>query len=565
MAYPVFHPRNVTPLPLMMSRDEFIEAFSDEGQFVEWKRGASLDRIEEAGVAFSNAEGGVLLLGVEDDGNVVGQPLTDGIELRVHKALGRAHGMGKYDILATSVEQREITVVAISAAREGVAQTHDGRPLVRRGKQDVSLVGDELFLLASRRTRIRYERSDTEVLLDGASPPRLEVVRNAFGWSSGPELVDRLREHHLVTEEPPPRLTVAGALYLLENPTVVLGRADIEVYRYQTVEGDDYDKRVLISGPADQQVMATTELLASELGTDLVVLGTHRHELPRIPPVVLREAVANAVAHRQYQLRGVSIRVEVRPDHVLIESPGQLPEPVTVGNIREAQSARNSSALRVLRRLRLAEDAGRGIDVMEDTMRAELLEPPEFAETSHSVRVRLPLGSTITPRERAWIREIEQRGSIRPEDRVLLLHATRGESLTNSNVRDLLGVDSVHARLALQRLRDADLLEQHGHRGGTQYTLVGGLAPPAGLKLAPRDLERIVLEVAEQEGVVTNQAVRERTGLDRAESLRVLNGLVACGLLERHGERRGSYYTLPSQPDQLDLRPSPSTRGYDVR
>lgn len=561
MAYPVFHPKCDIPLPLVISHADFVAEFPDEGQFVEWKRGASIDRIEEVGVAFSNADGGVLLLGVEDDGTVVGQPVSDDIELRIHKALGRAHGIGKYEILATTVAEREITVVAFSSAREGVAQTHDGRPLVRRGKQNVLLVGDELFLLASRRARIRYERTDTDVLLEDASADRLEVVREAFSWSSGPELTDRLREHQLVTEEPPPRLTVAGALYLLDDPSTVLGRADIEVYRYQTSDGDAYDKRARISGPADQQVSAATELLASELGSDLVVLGTHRHELARIPPVVLREAIANAVAHRQYQLRGVSTRIEVRPDHVLIESPGQLPEPVTVGNIREAQAARNSSVLRVLRRLRLAEDAGRGIDVMQDTMRAELLDPPEFFETSHSVQVRLPLGGTITPRERAWIREIERRGSIRPEDRVLLLHAARGETLTNGNVRELLAVDSVHARQALQRLRDAGLLEQHGHRGGTQYTLVGGLAPPAGLKLSPRDLEGLILEIAALEGSVTNQVVRDRTGLERAEALRVLNDLVERGLLERHGERRGTFYTPPTSPDQLDLRPRPRLKG----
>src|SRR5665811_1192949 len=103
---------------------------------------------------------------------------------------------------------------------------------------------------------------------------------------------------------------------------------------------------------------------------------------------------------------------------------------------------------------------------MEDTMREELLRPPRFEETSHSVRVVLPLGGTVTPRERAWLREIELRGRIQPEDRLLLLQAARGATLTNKAVREQMGVDSVDARQALQRLRDAGLLQQHGARGG---------------------------------------------------------------------------------------------------
>jgi ATP-dependent DNA helicase RecG len=557
MTYPLFHPSSVAAPPLALDARGFSDEYPDEGHLVEWKRGVSLDAIEEAAVAFSNADGGVLLLGVEDDGTVVGKALSSEVELQIHRAMGRAHGLGKYEIRSVLVGDLPVTVVSVSKAREGVAQTHDGRPLVRRGKQNVAVLGEELSLLASTRARTRYEKSETIVPITDADSERLRVVREAFGWPDDDELTDRLREQDLATDGEPSHLTVAGALYLLESPTDVVGRADIEIYRYSDPEGD-YDKRQRVAGAIDHQVRAATQLLLDELGSDLVVLGTRRHELPRIPEVVLREGIANAVAHRQYQLRGVGVRIEIRPDHLLIESPGQLPEPVTVNNIRDAQSARNSSILRVLRRLHLAEDAGRGIDVMEDTMREELLEPPRFEETTHSVRVVLPLGGTVTPRERAWLREIELRGRIQPEDRLLLLQAARGTTLTNKAVRELLGVDSVDARQALQRLRDAGLVQQHGARGGTQYVLAGGLGPPAGLRLAPEELSTLVLSIAREEGHVTNELVRERTGLDRVEALRLLTALVEAGQLERYGQRRGTYYAIPTSSDELDFRQGPN-------
>ena len=71
--------------------------------------------------------------------------------------------------------------------------------------------------------------------------------------------------------------------------------------------------------------------------------------------------------------------VELRPSAVVVSSPGGLPEPVTVENIRETTAARNLVVIRVLRALGLAEDVGRGVDVMQDTMAAEMLEPPRFS------------------------------------------------------------------------------------------------------------------------------------------------------------------------------------------
>jgi len=226
---------------------------------------------------------------------------------------------------------------------------------------------------------------------------------------------------------------------------------------------------------------------------------------------------------------------------VVIRSPGGLPEPVTLNNMREQNAARNVDVIRTLRRFRLAEDAGMGIDVMEDEMEAALLERPEFDADSSYVEVALRIGSTVTPQERAWISEIERRGDIRSTDRVLLVHAARGELLTNGSVRDLLGIDSVHARASLHRLRDLGYLLQRGQRAGAVYSIARGLGPPAGLELDDSALRLVILDIAAG-GHVTNEAVRVRTGLDRVHVLSLLNSMVESGELLRYGSRRGTYY-----------------------
>jgi ATP-dependent DNA helicase RecG len=338
------------------------------------------------------------------------------------------------------------------------------------------------------------------------------------------------------------QLTVAGALYLLADPSPVLGKAYVELMRFDDDHGTEYNRRWELRGPIHHALREAVELVAGELGTDLVVLGVQRYELNRLPTVVLREALANALAHRSYEIGGTAVRVELRPAAVIVRSPGGLPEPVTVENIREANAARNVVVIKVLRALGLAEDAGRGVDVMQDTMIEEMLEPPKFSDSGHEVIVELPVRSAVTPSERAWIHELERRGALRGLDRIALVHAARGVVLTNKVLRELLTIDSDTARDSLQRLRDEGFLEQRGQRGGASYRLAGSLRPPAGLRLSPAQLDLVALELA-SDAPIANADVRAATGLDRTEAGALLDRLVKDGRLRRTGERRGTKYT----------------------
>ena len=461
MPYPPFHPSAPGSLSLALSKDEFVRAFPDESGYVEFKRGIGRP-LAESIVAFSNSDGGVILIGVDDDGQIVGREFTQGVQDDLHQLLNTVREPGRYAFHRLVVDGVSVVIVSVARRRDGFSQTSEGRVLVRQGTRDQALFGQALRRFLNERSLGRFEESPSGATLADVTPDRLAALSRAFGWGTEDSLVDRLAERGLVVADGgEAELTVAGALVLLDRPDDRLGKAYIEVLRFGDF-GTRYDRRVEIVGSVDSQVAAATELVFEELGTEMVVLGLRRHQLPRVPEVVLREAIANAVAHRSYELDGSAIRIEIRPEAVVVASPGGLPEPVTEENIREAQSARNLDVIRVLRQLGLAEDAGRGIDVMEDSMREEMLDPPSFRDLGHSVVVTLPIRSTVAPAERAWVQEIQRRGEIEPTDRVLLVHAARGEALTNGRVRELLGVDSREARAALRRLRDQGFLVQEG-------------------------------------------------------------------------------------------------------
>jgi ATP-dependent DNA helicase RecG len=523
-----------------LSRSEFRDLFPAEGELIEFKSGTGERPIQASSVAFSNADGGVILIGVQDDGTVVGRPLNSGTADAVHQALSATNDIGRYELHGLDIDGIPITVIAVARREDGFAQTSNGRVLVRRGSRDEALFGSDLQRFINERAHRRFEETPTVEISD-AQPELFARLANAYGWSDHERSGDRLRSQGFAVEA---RLTVAGALYLTADPAQVLGKAYVEILRFGDETTTDYDRRDELRGPLTEQLEASVARISDLLGTELVVLGVRRYELPRIPEVVLRECIANALAHRSYESAGTAVRIELRPASVRVISPGGLPEPVTVRNIREVSAARNLHVIRALRRFGLAEDAGRGVRVMEEAMRSEMLEPPDFIDHRHSVEVVLPVRSAVAPVERAWVRELEARGSLGAGDRLVLVHAARGEALTNARVREILQTDAQEARAVLHRLRDAGLLLQHGQRGGASYTLDGSLHPPAGLRLAPAQLDDLVAGLSD-EGPISNADVRRATGLDRAESLAVLDRLVRAGRLRRFGQRRGTRYERP--------------------
>ena len=530
-----------------MTAGEFRAAFRSESSYVEWKAGVSADGIQRAVVAFSNADGGVLMIGIDDRGQVKGKSLDEGLEKKLWEIFNNIESPGGIEMHGLSIGEVEITIVSVARRLQGVAQTSDGTVLIRRGKQNLPLTGAALMELMSQRVQDSFDSSLSKWRLSDADPELLALLCAAFEIGLALEEQDRadaLEERGMIVRRSGEAvLTKAGALFLVPEAADEFGKCYVEVFRFPE-DGAEHDQRIVFGGTPAQQVDRATAWIDSELGFDLVVVGRKRHELKRLPVRALREVIANAVAHRDYQLSGSAVEARVTPNEVSVTSPGGFVAPVTSQNLRNAHAARNRRVIQALRAFGLAEDAGRGIRVILSEMAQDLRSEPGFADQPQGhVTARLPIESPVSPEERAWARELEDRAELLPEDRRVLIEAARGADLTNAVVRSLLNVDSATARQSLQRLRNAGLLEQDGERRGARYRIVPGLSRPAWVGLDQAGLRLAVLNMAAH-GLVTNGAVRRELDLSRVEAVALLRGLVADGLLELRGSKRGSHYVL---------------------
>lgn len=542
MSYPPFHPRSSEEPSLSVAPQVIAERFV-ESQYVERKAGLGARPLRESAVAFANADGGVILIGVEDGGRIRGATLTPDFEDAVHEALRPVVGLPRYELLAVDVEGRTIVVLSVWPLVEGVAQTPDGRVLRRNGTRDDALTGDRLITFVSERATRRHqaEQQPSPWSTDEADSDlvaRVEGVRRWQDWRAR-GLADRVG----LTRDG--ALTVAGALFLRPDPEARLGRVTFEVLRFPDRAGTAYDLRRAFTGPLDEQVTETAKFVQEQLGFELAFRGARRIEIPRIPERVVREVIANAAAHRSYELTGRCCEIELRPDRLVVRSPGGLAGGVTVERLREEQHSRNPVIVEMLRFYDLAEQRGMGIDLIEDEMAEAMLEPPRFADHGQWFEVELPLHSTASVDERAWVHVLTEEGRLRSGDQIVLLHAMRGERLSNGRVRQLLRTDERRARGTLQRLRGEGFLTQRGERAGTTYALDDAFATRLDGGLVTEDVAALAIQLVRERAAIANADLRSAANIDRVQALAVLDRLVAEGRLERTGSRRGTRYRLP--------------------
>lgn len=425
-------------------------------------------------------------------------------------------------------------------------QTSDGRLLVRAGPTNRALVGDQLLRFVQERGSDPAE--DQPIRGSSLDDLRAGELRGYLHRRLRKRRVqvDRAaRDLGLVEEDG--RIRVAAVLMFGKEPQRDRRRLGINVVRYEggLDSRPTFRDRRELSGTLPALVESADRAIYEEMRRDAVIRGLVREEVPEFPTVAIREALLNAVGHRDYSLTGASVEVRLFDDAVEIESPGTLAGWVTVENLRDAQYSRNPRIMEILHELNLVEEAGTGIDRMLEAMEAALLDPPEFVERAHSFIVRFRGRSVFAAEDRLWVAGFSDL-ALGGHAKVALVYARRNGTVTNEDLRTLRALESRESRGILQALVARRLLEPVGRGRGTRYVL----GEVARASRGGADLDQQVATVvahARRTGAVANRDVRGLLGVDRAEALAVLGAAVARDLLEAVGERRARRY-LPLEP-----------------
>lgn len=431
-------------------------------------------KLAELIVAFANGIGGTIVIGLDDRGHVNWDAVDD-----LEPALDRALRMCEPPFRAIDLPEwrfeetgkGQIATIMVKPVPYQLS-LQGGRVFVRSGTMNVLLSPDQV----ERSQQAARLASFEETTVPGATIEDFDeaiiqeyrdnrIRRGPRGESF--TRLELLREAGAIDRDGAP--TAAGILLFGANPQLFFPQVGVVLVRFrgnsmrEAISAPErYSRRVEISGPAARMVERTWQLLFEELHQQSVMNGLEREEHYEYPLEAVREAVVNAICHRDYAIAGQHVEIRLFDRHMEIISPGGLPGYITLDNFRDEHYSRNPRLVRGLYCWGYIEELGLGIDIIYDAMRREHHPDPVFEDRGQSFvvllknaidQVQLEFGDLLNARQIRALRHLQDH-----------------ERITNRSYRQLCPeVSAETLRLDLRDLVEKGVLLKIGDKRGTYY------------------------------------------------------------------------------------------------
>jgi ATP-dependent DNA helicase RecG len=468
---------------------------------------ADAQTIAETLVAFANSEGGTIIIGLTQEGKISKNKLDSDV---LEKVLREAEKLCSPTVVTGNWEEMTLesadedspkppkapedqpdsvtepspepqqplpthTIYALRIPRSvELHALYDGRVLIRTDIKNRPLGGQEILRLASTKTTGDYEteavmsvtRADFSTrMIDEYLEKRAERTKRPY---SG-DLDALLKEIGAIDDDGHP--TTAGVLMFCEYPQQWIPQSSVVFAKFvgKTPRGESglagYTRREELTGPLPRLIESAWNLIWSEMAVGAVVTGLKREEDYEYPQFAVREAIVNAICHRDYRLKGRRIEIRMYSDRLEVISPGGLPGFITVDNIKDEHFSRNPRLVNGLFQWGYIEELGLGIDRMIEVMQQTGRKPPYFDARPYSFAVTL-YNVRQKQSQPDWIRNTNHR-----QARALEYVQSKGE-ITNREYRQLCeGVSAETLRLDLVDMVEKGILEKVGTKKGTRYIL----------------------------------------------------------------------------------------------
>jgi ATP-dependent DNA helicase RecG len=431
-------------------------------------------KLAETLVAFANASGGTFFIGV-DARRRKPQGLSDP-EATVDRVLAAALSADPPLIVplprVVDMDGCPVVVATVPAGLPHV-YSYRGKYLVREGRRNRPLPPRPLQRLMMERGAVSFEA----LVPDGARVEDLDWEK-AWRYLSGLERLSEvpveealLRRGCLVEAETGLRPTYAALLLFGREPQRWVPSAEIVVVRYGGPSMDDRFIKEQVRGTLPEQIRRADAFVMGNMRRGVRLIGLERVEETEYPPEAVREAIVNAVAHRDYQIRGDEIRVLLFADRIEFYSPGRLPGHVTVENLVRERYSRNETVVQVLSDMGFIERLGYGIDRMLRLMAEAGLPAPRFEERAAGFQVTLVGQGPALIGQQADVLRWRHLGLNERQELALGYLVERGR-ITNREYQELSpDVSAETIRRDLADLVSKNLLLKIGEKRATYYIL----------------------------------------------------------------------------------------------
>ena len=352
-------------------------------------------------VAMANADGGFLIIGVEDDGTITGvdeKNLNEYLRVPLDFCIPSVEVKSKVlDVIDKDGKPNHILRMQIMQSTQVVANQAD-EVFLRVGYKSKKLNFDQrLQLVYAKGVKYFEDQPVSGATIDDIDLEYVKSYCEKIGYTKGnAEHYLRHNKDFIITankdvagsadsengKNSEDRISAAAILLFAHNPQRFFPRARIRFVRYEGNKAEvgnrmNVIKDISFDGKIIDQVKLAIEFVRTQI-REYTKLGEGAvfKTIPEYPEFCWTELIVNAVAHRDYSIKGTDIQVKMFDDHITVESPGILPGLVKVDNIREIHFSRNPKIVELLVEYDLVKEFGEGVDrIYRDMADAGLPEP----------------------------------------------------------------------------------------------------------------------------------------------------------------------------------------------
>lgn len=446
---------------------------TEESHFFDRKAVAIGGRgLQKVVVAFANADGGDLLIGIADDSDELvpakrwqGATRLEDLNSHLQSIFEVKPTLDlRYEFLKSENRPGYVLRVLVEKSQE-VHSAADGTVYVRYGAQSLPLKDPQ------RITELSFAKGATSfedhVLRDTAPEQVVDSAElSSFLADHAPKTdpLDFAVNQNLLdakTWEP----KTAAVLLFHGNPSNVMPRkCAVKIARYETKE-DDPERdhlafQISVEGPLYRLIIRTIDKV-QEIMSSVQIWTASGLRYANYPPEAIWEVVVNALIHRDYSISD-DVQILIFDNRIEVASPGRLPAFVTTENILDSRYSRNPKIVRTLNRYTNPpnKDLGEGLNTTFQKMQEWGLKNPVIEEEKNYVRVTLPHTPLAAPTE------------------AILEFLKLNPQITNRQARDITGIRSENlVKVEFYKLRDQGLLEMvpelKGSRSAWQLTDLG--------------------------------------------------------------------------------------------
>lgn len=338
-------------------------------------------------VAFANKDGGELIIGVDDNGNPIGvkkgKKLLEDIPNKIRNKLGLIPS-----VKIEKVENKDIIHIIVPPS--SVSISYNGAYYIRSGSNSFELKGEELtHLLIEKSGKTWDEFTEEKAGINDINPKTIEDFKK-YAVDRIPSIIAE-KDYQAILEklnlQEDNKLKKAAVLLFGKNPQKFYSAAFLKIGKF--ISETDIQSSDIVNGNLFEQVTSALEILRTKyLVSNIKYEGVHRREILEYPYEALREAIINALIHRNY-LGTSSIQIRVYLDRLVIMNEGKLPPEVPVEKLKteHLSKPRNTLLADVFYKAGFIESWGRGtIKIMEKCLEQGLPEP-DFMEEHGVMKV----------------------------------------------------------------------------------------------------------------------------------------------------------------------------------